>query len=306
MRRCLPPAPRLKPSIRGSAVVVAAVLGLVLAGCQVPFPSPQRGRIPSPFPGIPGGGATIPSPLPSPSSSPIPSLPSPSLPSPSSPSLPSPSSPSLPSPSLPSPSSPPTGNPSPFPLPGSQSSGSGDGGSPSAWPPSGGGPQQGGGQGGLEPPTGAKTVGKPEALTPAGRSATRPARSPDQMHGPAKRQVPKQTAKRTATARSMHWNAPSENSMAKSWMSGSPPPGANANPAGAAVIPRGTSFQRRPTPSQAFRSRRYRLRQTNPMPGTMTWLRVKSARPPWRKPTQNCASSFGKSIGATSPDCETR
>ena len=157
MRRCLPPAPRLKPSIRGSAVVVAAVLGLVLAGCQVPFPSPQRGRIPSPFPGIPGGGATIPSPLPSPSSSPIPSLPSPSLPSPSSPSLPSPS---LPSPSLPSPSSPPTGNPSPFPLPGSQSSGSGDGGSPSAWPPSGGGPQQGGGEGGLEPPAGGEDSGE--------------------------------------------------------------------------------------------------------------------------------------------------
>ena len=302
MRRCLPPAPRLKPSIRGSAVVVAAVLGLVLAGCQVPFPSPQRGRIPSPFPGIPGGGATIPSPLPSPSSSPIPSLPSPCrrhrCRPPHRPRCrrrrcrrrhrhrPGTRHPShCPGHSLPGVAT------EEAPAPGRHQAGV---------------PNRVAAKVAWNPRRGAKTVGKPEALTPAGRSATRPARSPDQMHGPAKRQVPKQTAKRTATARSMHWNAPSENSMAKSWMSGSPPPGANANPAGAAVIPRGTSFQRRPTPNQAFRSRRYRLRQTNPMPGTMTWLRVKSARPPWRKPTQNCASSFGKSIGATSPDCETR
>lgn len=114
----------LKPSIRQLAIgVVAFVFGSALTGCQVPLPSSQRGTIPSPFPGAPGGTPQIPtSSLPPPIPSP------PSLPSPTSSPIPSPSS-SLPSPSLPSPSA------------SRPSAGGGDGGgNPS--------------QGGLEPPTG--------------------------------------------------------------------------------------------------------------------------------------------------------
>ena len=128
----------LKPSIRQLAIgVVAFVLGLALTGCQVPLPSSQRGTIPSPFPGAPGGTPQIPtSSLPSPIPSP------PSLPSPTSSPIPSPSS-SLPSPSLPLPSA------------SRPSTGGGDGGgSPSVRPPTGSGPEQRGSQGGLEPPTG--------------------------------------------------------------------------------------------------------------------------------------------------------
>ena len=68
-------------------------------------------------------------------------------------------------------------------------------------------------------------------------------------------------------------------------MSGLQPAGPSADQTGLVAMPREETFPGRPLPNQMSRNRRYRCRQTAPMPGTTTWLRVNCARRPWRKPT---------------------